>query len=412
MAGPKSLTVNCTTQYYLAVASSCGLSTSGEGWYDAGAVATACVTSMERIEGGTKYQFSGWSGDATGTSSCVNIPMDRTKSVSANCDIYYLLTVSSPYGSTTGQGFYLSGTTAYAGVSPDVVLGGTGVQHTFTHWSGAASGTNASQSSPIVMTEPKSAEAVWKTQYELIVNGPWFLYPSGSGWYDAGSTATACVGLTQNVLERTKHIFVGWSGDVSGSTQCVSIWMNGPKTVTAHSTYQYWVEISAGTGGSASPASGWYDPGAVIEISATPASGYYFLRWEGVGYVSYYGSSPTAYIEVFSEFIQQWAYFEQSCIERSEASWAYASPDFERVIVLDWGEPGGTCPLRFNIYRYPIYTGAQWELIAQNYTGLSLVDYPPAYGYGYNDYAYRIVTVSSTGQEIAEVSVLGGMIWW
>ncbi|GEM_PF-7122628 len=412
MDGNKTVTANCRTQYFLSVTSSCGLPTAGEGWYDEGTVATACVTSTERIEGGTKYQFTGWSGDASGTSSCVNILMDRAKAVTATCDLYYLLTVSSPYGSTTGQGYYLAGTTAYAGVSPAVISGGTGIQHMFTNWGGAASGPNASQSSPIVMTEPKTAEAIWKTQYHLTVNAPSYFSPSGSGWYDAGSIAYACLGSTFYIQGNTRYYFTGWSGDASGMSTCVNVTMNGAKTVTAQSWYQYWVEITAGTGGSVSPASGWYDPGEVIEISASASPGYHFLRWEGVCYVSYSGPSPTAYIEVFSDCIQQWAYFGQSCTERSEAPWAYATTDLDYAVVVQWGEPSGSCPLRFNIYRYPLYSGASWELIAQDVGGLSLVDYPPAYGYGYNDYAYRIVTVSSTGQEIAETSVLGGMYWW
>gem|GEM_PF-6640099 len=75
-----------------------------------------------------------------------------------------------------------------------------------------------------------------------------------------------------------QYVFTNWSGDASGTSTCVNVTMNGAKTVTAQSWYQYWVEITAGTGGSASPASGWYDPGEVIEISASASPGYHFVR--------------------------------------------------------------------------------------------------------------------------------------
>ena len=81
---PSNITWIWTTQYYLTVSSSYG-TVGGAGWYNAGSSAHATITPTT-ITGiaGTQYTFTGWSGDASGSSSSSNaIIMDGPKTATA-----------------------------------------------------------------------------------------------------------------------------------------------------------------------------------------------------------------------------------------------------------------------------------------------------------------------------------------
>jgi uncharacterized repeat protein (TIGR02543 family) len=85
MNAPSNITWSWKTQYYLTVSSAYG-STNGTGWYDAANSAYATVDSTTVTgSNGLQYTFSGWSGDASGSSSPSNIiVMDSPKNATAN----------------------------------------------------------------------------------------------------------------------------------------------------------------------------------------------------------------------------------------------------------------------------------------------------------------------------------------
>jgi hypothetical protein len=49
--------------------------------------------------------------------------------------------------------------------------------------------------------------------------------------------------------------------------------------------------MSAGTGGTVTPASGWKNSGVSVTITATPASGHTFSSWSGTGTGSFSGTT-------------------------------------------------------------------------------------------------------------------------
>src|SRR5208282_2225466 len=57
----------------------------------------------------------------------------------------------------------------------------------------------------------------------------------------------------------------------------------GPVSLKIDYAASYYVQVSAGPGGSASPASQWVDKGSTITLRATPDTGYNFLGWSGSG---------------------------------------------------------------------------------------------------------------------------------
>ena len=96
-------TADWKTQYYLTVNSAHGTA-GGADWYDSGLTPSATVSPLT-VPGatGVQYVFTGWSGDATGTTSPSNaITMNAPKTATANWKTQYQLTMKvSPSGAGT-----------------------------------------------------------------------------------------------------------------------------------------------------------------------------------------------------------------------------------------------------------------------------------------------------------------------
>jgi uncharacterized repeat protein (TIGR01451 family) len=86
-----------------------------------------------------------------------------------------------------------------------------------------------------------------------------------------GDTHTISVGNVQSPNGQTQYAFVGWS-DGGAATHTITV-QQGVTTLVATFKLQYFLAISAGTGGTVSPTSGFFDPGPVT-ITATPNPGY------------------------------------------------------------------------------------------------------------------------------------------
>jgi hypothetical protein len=85
-----------------------------------------------------------------------------------------------------------------------------------------------------------------------------------------------------------------WSNWSDGGAISHAVSPTSTTTYTANFTTQYYLTMNAGTGGTVSPCSGWYNSGAGISISATPNSGYTFGSWGGSGSGSYSGNSSSS----------------------------------------------------------------------------------------------------------------------
>ena len=77
--------------------------------------------------------------------------------------------------------------------------------------------------------------------------------------------------------------FSNWTGDITGSTNPVSITINGNKNVTAHFTQnEYTLTVTTvGNGSVSRNNSGPYHYGDVVQLTATPATGWGFSNWTG-----------------------------------------------------------------------------------------------------------------------------------
>jgi uncharacterized repeat protein (TIGR02543 family) len=82
----------------------------------------------------------------------------------------------------------------------------------------------------------------------------------------------------------TGYTFVGWTGDASGTTNPVTVVMNGNKNVTANfAAIQYTLNVTlSGTGSvTRSPDQATYTYGQQVQLNASPGTGYNFTGWGG-----------------------------------------------------------------------------------------------------------------------------------
>jgi hypothetical protein len=133
--------------------------------------------------------------------------------------------------------------------------------------------------------------------------------PSGLTFTVDGTAYTSP--QTFNWTTNSTHTIATTTPQTGGSAQYSwSSWSDGgaishtvspavATTYTANFTAtQYYLTMNAGTGGSVSPVSGWYNAGTNLNISATPSGGFTFSGWTGSGTGSYSGANNPASISM------------------------------------------------------------------------------------------------------------------
>jgi Divergent InlB B-repeat domain len=109
----------------------------------------------------------------------------------------------------------------------------------------------------------------------------------------SGSSHTIATISPQSGGTGIQYVWTKWS-DHGAISHTVAPTTN--TTYTATFKTQYFLTMTAGTGGRVSPASGWKNSGATVSISARPARGESFSNWTGTGTGSYSGTNNPASI--------------------------------------------------------------------------------------------------------------------
>ncbi len=160
---PSQLTQNIqyTTQYlvsYAATGNVLSVSVPPTQWVNSGGQATGIFPSQ--VENGAA------------DTRCNLVSDDRTTitqptTVTATYQTQYYLTVTSPYSTTSGEGWYNTGITATASVTNGAVQISDGTQMVFSNWSGDSSGSSLT-SNPIIMDGAKTATANWVVSSSIV----------------------------------------------------------------------------------------------------------------------------------------------------------------------------------------------------------------------------------------------------
>jgi len=136
-------------------------------WFDASSTTgTISVDGIDSGPAGTQYVFVKWNEDSSTANPRPSVTMNTPTTFTANYKTQYYLTVTSPYGTRGGQGWYDNGTTSYATLNTGI-FGSAYQRAVFANWTGDTTGTNYAQSNPILMNGPRTAAANWKTQYRV-----------------------------------------------------------------------------------------------------------------------------------------------------------------------------------------------------------------------------------------------------
>jgi PKD repeat protein len=265
----------------------------GENWYNEGTQVTLTAPDPVPVSTGVRYKFLYWDVDGvsqgTGVTT-ITVVMDANHTATAHYRLEYFLTVLSPFGTVGGEGWYPSGSTAYAWLDTGLIDHGNGTRRVFTNWSGDASGNNYAQSNPITMDGPKTAVANWKTQYAVTFT------QTGSGvaptvTYTADTDPTETVPFTVWVLAGSQITYT-YQDIVPGAAPGVRYILtsvnppspqtvNAPLTISASYQTQYYLTVRTDPPGITTiPGEGWYDPSQSVQLTAPTVSGYTFQYWD------------------------------------------------------------------------------------------------------------------------------------
>ena len=270
----------------------------------AGSSHTIATTSPQSGGAGIRYVWTRWS-DSGAISHTVAPTTNKT--YTATFSTQYYLTMTPGTGGTVSptSGWRNSGSTVSISATP---TNNTQVGYSFTGWAGTGLGSYSGANNPasITMNGPITETAAF-TQNPVQVTVQ--TNPAGRSFTVDGSPYTAAQAFSW--APGSSHTIATTSAQ-SGGTGVQNLWTkwndNGAishnvapttnQTYTANFTTQYYLTMSAGTGGTVSPSSGWRNSGTAVSIRATPASGYIFANWTGSGTGSYTGSAHPSSITI------------------------------------------------------------------------------------------------------------------
>jgi len=303
VTGSNTQTATWHFEYLLTIESERGTPL-GEGWYRAGSVAAFSIDSTVDSTAGIRYIFSEWTspGGYNGTDNPAEIAMTGPITETANWDIEYYLAVESERATATGEGWFMTGDSAWFSVDPETVLIGEN-KHIFATWIGVGTGSYSGPDNPrgVRMDGSITEIADWGVEHELIVDGG----PSattGGGWYSHGAEAIFTVVDETVEAAGIRQDFAGWlgygPGNYTGGGNPASCSMLGSITETAQFDTSYQIIVTSEHGvafGDSFVATGL---GALFGVTpdSIVSDGYKFLfaEWLGIGTGSFSGPNNPA----------------------------------------------------------------------------------------------------------------------
>ena len=222
----------------------------------------------------TGYRFDHWEGSASGQSSTVSLTMDSTKKLTAFFTKTYTVSVSSTPANSGSVG--PSGGTYDEG--QEVTLIATPAPYyKFNGWGGDASGTSdhvtiTMDSNKVIVASFVKLTYTIQTQVDSSVGGT---VDPVSGTPEAGTSVT--ITATPSSGYRFNH----WGGSATGTSNPLSLLVDGDKTIIAYFTKTYTLIVSGSPSGSCTidPSSGVHDAGTVVTLTATALFPYGFNNW-------------------------------------------------------------------------------------------------------------------------------------
>ncbi|MHC4120598.1 MAG: InlB B-repeat-containing protein, partial [Planctomycetota bacterium] len=260
-------------QYTVSVDSTAGGSTDQDGAHTINHGDTLTIAATPD----TGYHFTGWSGDASGTSNPVTVTVTSAMSITANFSInqYTVNVDSSAAGSTDQDGAHTidDGDTLTIAATPD-----TGYH--FTGWSGDASGTT----NPLTVTVTSNMTVTASfaiNQYTVDVSAD----IGGSVSPSGATTVTHGGGLSLTATAASGYVIDTWSVDgevvqLGGASYTLSDVQSDRTVEVTFSATTYTITSSADPGGSIEPdGETEVEHGQYLTLTAIPQPGYRVGQW-------------------------------------------------------------------------------------------------------------------------------------
>ncbi len=239
--GTTALTARFSKEYYVTTRvnpEGAGSVSPGSGWYAEGSSVTF---STEANEG---YEFLNWSGDASGTATSVQVHIDGPKTLIANYNEWYQVTVvAQKTGATqTILQIIVDGETHLSPYSfraqpgsvhtieaPEIQTPeGEGRRYLYIDWS-----DRGERSHTITVSRNNMEfDAHYKLQFHLSTS----IQPENSGSIQTDGEnewITAWKTISVTGVANTGYVFNEWQGDLSGKQNPTSLYMDGPKSIKA-----------------------------------------------------------------------------------------------------------------------------------------------------------------------------------
>ncbi|MBI4547791.1 MAG: putative Ig domain-containing protein, partial [Ignavibacteriae bacterium] len=260
---------------------------------------TISADSIQSGTSGTRYVWSSWSDGGTRTHTVA--PLVNTTYTATFRTQYFLTMVANPGGIVTpSNDWFDSGENVTITAIPNSGF-------SFSSWTGSGTGSYTGTGNPrtITINGPITQIANFtQNPYQVVVqtNPPGRTFRVSGQNYTTPQTFSVPPGNSlslsipvnpQSGPTGTQYAWRSWSdsGAISHTVTPIS-----DTVYTAFFTTQFFLTMNAGTGGTVSPASNWYDSAQVVTLTATPntGSGYSFSGWTGTGNGSYTGPANPA----------------------------------------------------------------------------------------------------------------------
>ena len=229
-----------STQYLLTVNSNGG-TTTPSAWYSPNSTVTVAADNPSNVTAdASRYLFTSWSGDLSSNSTTLTVKINKPLTLQANWIRQYYLTIVSPAGSPSGEGWYNAGAIVTVGVQ-SLIQYPNGTRMVFNGWNATASSN--SPTTQVTVNSPIMILAIWQKQFLVTVNSAYGT-AFGSGWYNVGSSAQASVPSEIDYTNGTRLLFAGWTGDYSSTANSVALTVDAPKNLNAEWQTQYRVTFN------------------------------------------------------------------------------------------------------------------------------------------------------------------------
>jgi len=264
----------------------------------AGSSHTIVTTSPQSGGTGVQYVWKNWS-DGGAISHTVAPTTNKTYTATFNTQYYLTMTAGTGGRFSPASGWRNSGATVS-------ITAAAANGYSFTGWTGSGTGSYSGTGNPasITMNGPITENATF-TQNPVQVTvqtspvGRTFTadgisYSSTQIFFwVAGSSHTIATTSPQSGGTGVQYVWKNWS---DGGAISHTVAPTANKTYTATFLTEYYLTMTAGTGGRFNPASGWRNSGAIVSITAAADNGYSFSNWSGTGTGSYSGTNNPASI--------------------------------------------------------------------------------------------------------------------